>query len=123
MTARICRARRFLHGAERTRTGEGHIAVGTNRAIRQCRRVKGVKLHVYRHLFEINAGFDQVIRGLAALRKEDALVAKELDRFSELAKEVRASTNSFLTGALDGEETSEAGRRFGKRRSRELREE
>lgn len=82
-----------------------------------------MRVRVYRHLFEINAGFDQIVRSLTALRKEHAFVAKELDRFSELAKEARAATNSYLTAVLDGEETREAGRRFGKRRTRELREE
>jgi hypothetical protein len=86
-------------------------------------RTQGVKLPVYKHLLEINAGFDQVVRGLAALRKEDAFLAKELDRFSALVKETRAATNSYLIGVLDREETREAGRRFGKRRDRELREE
>ena len=87
------------------------------------RRAQGVKLPVYKHLFEINAGFDQVVRGLAALRKDDAFLAKELDRYSALVKETRAATNSYLIGALEREETREAGRRFGKRRDSELREE
>jgi hypothetical protein len=82
-----------------------------------------VKLPVYKHLFDINAGFDQIIRGLAALRKGDAFLAQELDRYSELAKEVRAATNSYLIGVLERAETSEAGRRFGRRRDREQREE
>ena len=82
-----------------------------------------MKLPVYKHLFEINAGFDQVIRGLAAFRKNDAFLARELDRFSELAKEARAATNSYLIGVMEHAETDEAGRRFGKRREREQREE
>jgi hypothetical protein len=82
-----------------------------------------VKLPVYKRLLEVNAGFDQVIRGLAALRKNDAFLAKEIDRFSELAKEARAATNSYLIGVIEHSETKEAGRRFGKRRDRELREE
>jgi hypothetical protein len=82
-----------------------------------------VKLPVYKHLLDINAGFDQVVRGLAALRKYDAFLAKELDRYSALVKETRAATNSYLLGVLDQAETDEAGRRFGKRRDRELREE
>ena len=77
----------------------------------------------YRHLFDIKAGFDQIVRSLAALRKEHAFVAKKIDRFSGLAKEARASTDSYLIGVMEGEETGEAGRRFGKRRNRELREE
>jgi hypothetical protein len=79
-------------------------------------RALAVKLPVYRHLFDINTGFDQVIRGLAALRKHDAFLARELDRFSALAKESRAATNSYLIGVMERNETQEAGRRFGKRR-------
>jgi hypothetical protein len=88
-----------------------------------CQEAQGVKLPVYKNLLEINAGFDQVVRGLAALRKDDAFVAKEIDRFAELAKEARASTNSYLIGVLEREETREAGRRFGKRWEREQKEE
>jgi len=40
-----------------------------------------------------------------------------------VAKEARAATNSYLAGVLERIETDEAGRRFGKRRKRELREE
>jgi len=86
-------------------------------------RTKGVKLPVYKHLLDINAGFDQVVSGLAALRKHDGFLAKELDRFSALAKETRAATNSYLIGVLERAETREAGRRFGKRWEREQREE
>jgi hypothetical protein len=82
-----------------------------------------VKLPVYKQLLDINSGFDQVIRGLAAIRKNDAFLARELDRFSAFAKEARAATNSYLIGAIEKAETDEAGRRFGKRRDRELREE
>jgi hypothetical protein len=82
-----------------------------------------VKLPVYKHLHDVNAGFDQVVHGLAALRKVDAFLSQELDRFSALVKEARAATNSYLVSVLDREETREAGRRFGKRRDRELREE
>jgi len=82
-----------------------------------------VKLASYKHLLDINVGFDQVIRGLAALRKHDAFLARELDRFSALAKESRAATNSYLIGVMERDETQEAGRRFGKRRVRELRDE
>ena len=115
------RARRFHDDFDEA----GRELATCNSGRRTAVRGKGqvMKLPVYKHIFEINAGFDQVVRGLAALRKEDAFVAKELDRFSELAKEARAATNSFLAGVLDGEETREAGRRFGKRRNRELREE
>jgi hypothetical protein len=82
-----------------------------------------VKLSVYKHLHDVNVGFNQIIHALAALRKDDAFLAKELDRFSALVKETRAATNSYLIGVIERAETDEAGRRFGKRRDRELREE
>jgi len=44
-----------------------------------------VKLEIYEHLLAINAGFDQVIRGLAALRKHDSFLGREFDRCSELS--------------------------------------
>jgi len=86
-------------------------------------RAQGVKLEIYEHLLAINAGFDQVIRGLAALRKHDSFLGREFDRCSELTKETRAATNSYLVGVLEQGETSEAGRRFRKRRVRERQEE
>jgi len=46
-----------------------------------------------------------------------------LDRFRALSKETRAATNSYVAGILERVETDEAGRRFGKRRTRELPEE
>lgn len=84
---------------------------------------QGVKLAVYRHLLEVNTGFDQVIRALATLRKHGPFHRRELDHYSAVAKEARAATNSYLAGVLERIETDEAGRRFGKRRKRELREE
>ena len=81
-----------------------------------------MKLRVYKHLFEINAGFDQVVRGLAALRENRHFLAREFDRYSDLAKEARAATNSFLLTELELAETKEAGRRFGRRRKREQEE-
>ena len=82
-----------------------------------------MELPVYKRLLEVNAGFDQVIRGIVALRKHDCFHRKELDRFRELSLEARSATNSYLVGVLERVETDEAGRRFGKRRTRELREE
>jgi hypothetical protein len=81
-----------------------------------------MKLTVYEALLAINAGFSQVLRGLAAIRKDGAFLARELDHYSALAKEARAATNSYLTGVMESAETEEAGRRFGKRRERERRE-
>ena len=82
-----------------------------------------MKLPVYKHLFDINAGFDQVIRALADLRKREAFHRREIDHYIALSKEARASTNSYLIGGLERAETREAGRRFGKRWEREQREE
>jgi hypothetical protein len=82
-----------------------------------------VKLHVYQRLLDLNAGFDQVVRSLAALRKHDGFLAKELDHYAALAKEARAATMSYLLNAMESAETDEAGRRFGRRREREQREE
>jgi hypothetical protein len=111
----------FHHDIESrsARQGSGDRPTGT--AV--CGRAQDVKLSVYKHLLDVNAGFDQVVRGLAALRKSDAFLAKELDRFSILTKEARAATNSYLIGVMEKAETDEAGRRFGKRREREQREE
>ena len=82
-----------------------------------------MKLSVYQHLLNLNAGFDQVVRSLAALRKHDIFLAKELDHYAALAKEARAATTSYLLNAMESAETVEAGRQFGKRREREEREE
>jgi hypothetical protein len=61
---------------------------------------QGVKLAVYRHLLDLNAGFDQVTRALAALRKDGPFDRRELGRYSALSKEARAATNSYLTSVL-----------------------
>ena len=74
-----------------------------------------MKLDIYQHLLSINAGYERVIRSLAALRKYGVFHAGELARFSALSKETRAATNSFLVGAMEMTETTEAGRRFSKR--------
>lgn len=82
-----------------------------------------MKLAAYKHLLDINAGFDQIISGLAALRKLESFRGRELDHCTALAKEARAVTNSYLTGILERAETDEAGRRYGKRLDREQLEE
>jgi hypothetical protein len=82
-----------------------------------------VKLPVYKHLFDVNAGFDQVIRSLDALAKYDIFQRRELERFRALSKEARAATNSYIAGVLERAETDEAGRRFGRRHRHEQREE
>ena len=78
-----------------------------------------MKLNIYQNLLKINAGFDQVIDGLAALRKHAAFHRGELDRFSALSKETKSATNSYLLGAMETAETNEAGRRFCKRLAQE----
>ena len=82
-----------------------------------------MKLEVYKHLLDINAGFDQVIRSLHALRKHGSFRHPELDRFTALSKETRAATNSYIAGVVETVETKEAGRRFGKRFERQQRDE
>ena len=82
-------------------------------------RSGSLKLNIYQNLLKINAGFDQVIGGLAGLRKCGAFHRSELDRFSALSKENRSATNSFLLGAMEAAETEEAGQRFCKRLAQE----
>ena len=82
-------------------------------------RSGGLKLNIYQNLLKINAGFDQVIDGLAALRKHGVFHRGELDRFSALSKETKSATNSYLLGAMETAETNEAGQRFHKRLAQE----
>ncbi len=82
-----------------------------------------MNLPIYKHLLDINSGFDQVLRGLAAIGKLDSFHGRELRRYTALAKEARAATNCYLTGVLERSETDEAGRRFAKRLDREQKEE
>jgi hypothetical protein len=58
-----------------------------------------VKLPVYQHLFDVNAGFDQVIRSLDALAQHDAFHRREIERFRALSKEARAATTLTLPGS------------------------
>jgi hypothetical protein len=83
----------------RTTQEPSNRGAGCRAAVR--RSAEGVKLSVYKHLLDINAGFNQVVQGLAALRRNDASLAKELDRYSALVKEARAATNSYLIGVLE----------------------
>ncbi len=78
-----------------------------------------MKLDVYEHLLRINAGFDQAIESLAALRKHSAFHRGMLERFAKLSKETRAATNSYLAGVIETGATEEAGRRFRKRKAQE----
>jgi len=123
MTARQCRARRFRNGVERRRTSKTHATAAFGCGAVVCGRAQGVKMPVYKHLLNINTGFDQVISALAALRRHEPFHRREIDHYIALSKEARAATNSYLTAVLEQVETEEAGRRFGKRRTREQQEE
>ena len=79
----------------------------------------GLKPNIYQNLLKINAGYQQVIGGLAALRKYSVFHRNELARFSALSKEIKAATNSYLLSAMETAETDKAGRRFSKRLAQE----
>jgi len=74
---------------------------------------------VYLQLFRINRGFGAVLRALNVLRDHGGFHASELRHFRNLAKEARASTNSYLAAVIESAETDEAGRLFRKRMRRE----
>jgi hypothetical protein len=78
---------------------------------------------VYKQLFRINRGFDAVLRALRVLREHEGFHASELRHFRDLAREARASTNSYLAAVIESAETDEAGRLFRKRIRREKAEE
>ena len=78
-----------------------------------------MKLDVYENLLRINAGFDQAIRSLAALRKHGAFHRGALTRFAALSKETRAATTSYIVSVIETAETDEAGRRFRERKAQE----
>jgi hypothetical protein len=82
-----------------------------------------MKVDVYERLPHLNAGFDEVITALAALRKHSAFPGSEVDRLAALVKETRAASNSFLTSAIEAVETADAGRRYHQRLLREREEE
>jgi hypothetical protein len=78
-----------------------------------------MKVDVYENLLRINAGFEQAIQSLAALRKHGAFHRGALARFSALSKETRAATSSYIVGVIEASETNEAGRRFRERKAQE----
>ena len=78
---------------------------------------------LYRHLYEMNAGYEQVIASLSTLHRNPAFDRKHLVMLSDLAREARASSNAYLTEALQTVELAEAGRCFKRRVRRERREE
>ena len=78
-----------------------------------------MKLDVYENLLRINAGYDQAIRSLAALRKHGAFHRGALARFAALSKETRAAATSYIVSVIEAAETNEAGRRFRERKTQE----
>ena len=78
-----------------------------------------MKLEVYEHLLRMNAGFDQAIQSLTALRKHSGFHGGMLARFTALSKETRAEANSYLASVIETGETKQAGRRFRKRKAQE----
>jgi hypothetical protein len=78
-----------------------------------------MKLDVYENLLQINAGFDQAIRSIAALRKHRVFHRGALARFAALSKETRAAATSYILGVIEASETNEAGRRFRERKAQE----
>jgi len=78
-----------------------------------------MKLDVYEHLLRLNAGCDQAIGSLTALRKHGAFKANALARFAALLKENRAAATSYIVNVIETAETDEAGRRFGQRKVQE----
>ena len=78
-----------------------------------------MKLEVYEHLLRMNAGLDQAIRSLRALRKHSGFHGGMLARFTALSKETRAEANSYLASVIETGETREAGGRFRKRKAQE----
>ena len=78
-----------------------------------------MKLEVYEHLLRINAGFDQAIRSLRALRKHGGFHGDMLARFTAISKETRSDANSYLASVIETSETKKAGGRFRKRKAQE----
>ena len=78
-----------------------------------------MKLDVYEQLLRLNAGCDQAIGSLAALRKHGAFKANALARFAALLKENRAAATSYIVNVIETAETHEAGRRFRERKAQE----
>ena len=60
-----------------------------------------MKLDVYKRLLRINAGFEQVLRSLAALERQRRSDAEELKRFRLRSRETQATLNSYLAAAIE----------------------
>ena len=78
-----------------------------------------MKLDVYKRLLRINAGFEQVLRSLAALERQRRSDAEELKRFRLRSRETQAALNSYLAAAIESAETDAAGRCFRQRVAQE----
>ena len=81
-----------------------------------------MQAEVYERLHRMNAGFQEVLRGLAALQEHGAFERAALKRCADLVKETRAVLNSYLADTIEAAKTEEAGRRYLQRRKREQRE-
>jgi len=79
-------------------------------------------LHVYKRLYQINAGFERVARGLRRLDRTGIFNRGELSRFRALSAETRAAINSYLASVIESQETDEAGRLSRQRLIRERQE-
>jgi hypothetical protein len=84
---------------------------------------QGMPLDVYRQLWELHAGFEQVRQALRELVRHRTFQARELERLGAWLEEARAATASYLTGAIEEAETHEAGRLFKNRLAWERKEE
>ena len=73
---------------------------------------KGAKLEVFQNLCDINAGFDRVMSGLAALSQQPGFGRRQLKRLRALSAETRSDMNSYLASVIEAAETDEAGRLF-----------
>jgi hypothetical protein len=86
-------------------------------------RITCPTMETYKHLYEMNAGYEQVIASLAELRRDRALDRATLRDLTDLAREARACSNACIAETLQELELAEAGRRFKRRITRERREE
>jgi hypothetical protein len=82
----------------------------------------GMRLSVYNQLWELHAGFERVRSALRRLRRNGLFRASDLRRLEDWVEEARAATASYLTGAIEEAETTEAGRLFRLRLQRKRRE-
>ena len=83
---------------------------------------RGMPLDVYKQLWELHAGLEQIRRALASLAQQPTFQAREVERLGTWLEEARAATASYLTGAIEDAETNEAGRLFKNRLARERKE-